>query len=122
MILKHTIECIDKNPRSIKKYLNIFRYVYLLYIANKNIFKNIEEYVLPFWFLISYENKNDMAKIEKNHVHSTWDNMKNGFNGEYPKIKSIFQQLSDNKEVTPLLKQLRGPIKDYFPLTRLLYD
>jgi len=121
VILRNTIECIDKNPRNIKKFLNIFRYIYLLYIANRDSFKSIKEYALPMWFVISYENKKNMATIEKDHPNSTWDDLRSGFNGDYPNIEHIYQQLTKRKEVNNLLSQLNGPIKDYFPLTRLLY-
>ena len=122
MILKHTIDCIDKNPRNIKKFLNIFRYVYLLYIANRDSFKNVKEYALPLWFVISYENKKIMATIEKDHPTSSWDDIKNGFDGKYHEIESIYNKLTDNDEIHDLFSQLNGPIKDYFPLTKLLYD
>jgi hypothetical protein len=69
-----------------------------------------------------YENKDDMATIEKNHFNSTWDDLKSGFNGDYKNIEHIYQQLMENEEVNNFLSQLNGPIRDYFSLTRLLYD
>ena len=72
--------------------------------------------------MISYENKKILATIEKDHLTSSWNDLKNGFDGKYKEIESIYNKLTENDEIHDLFSQLNVPIKDYFPLTRLLYD
>ena len=121
IVLKNSVGLIDSNPRSIKKYMNIFRYVHLLYLVNRDKLEDVNEDYLPIWFLISYQYKKDMPNLEKKYYDRTWQDLL--AEGDLTQgIQNLYQNLKNTKEVKKLNIQPSGPLKGYFQLTRLLYD
>ena len=120
-IIKIATKYIEPNPRNIKKFLNIFRFIHLLYFVNRPDFedKGIIESAIPLWFLLNYKFKDEMLEIQKSNIDSTWDDLFSGFNGRYSMIKSLIARFRKEENMHNLLR-FKGNIKHYFKLTQCI--
>jgi hypothetical protein len=116
-----TTKYVENLPRSIKKFLNLFRFIYLHYIINRENYTNVEDYAIPIWTLISYKFSEELNRLESSYINSKWDSVENGFDGKIIGVKEIITDLKSSSSGAEIMPNINGDLKEYFLLTRCLY-
>jgi hypothetical protein len=64
--LKNVIQALKPStPRSIKRFLNRFRFIYLLWIQNRTLFPDIQPDFLPVWLLLNEMFADEISLIRR---------------------------------------------------------
>lgn len=85
-------------PRAIKRFLNKFRFIYLLWASNKKIFSKIQPKILPAWLLLNDLFPGEFEFFRKRHSNDTLTFDDNKFNKLYP-ILDDFIKLNTHEKL-----------------------
>ena len=113
---------IEANPRSIKRFLNLVRFVHFLRYENRDRFDKIQDVALTFWVFLHYLFPDEVATFRETKCDLTWAEIKNGCNQTCQEIKRFFSAYNEQHGDAGLntTGQLEGSLSQYCDLTRCL--
>lgn len=126
--LINIIELLERNPRSIKRFYNTYRFVHFLYILNSEEFAGLNELALPYWYFIYHQygdaivhayrdlvwNKPDEKNISLSQFFADIEN-------KIPELKDFFIKVDANNSDWAVIYNSGRPVRSYYRLTRAIF-
>ena len=85
-------------PRSIKRFLNRFRFIYLLWSSNRNLFSNVHSNVLPVWLLLNELFPQEISTLRSQFLIGNSDFTSLNSENSFPEFNE-FRNLLDGEDL-----------------------
>ncbi len=122
------IEHLGRNPRSIKRFYNAYRFVHFLYVLNAEKFPGLNELALPYWYFIYHQFGGEITKGYREKVLNQPDENDMSLNQFFkdieqqcPEMKSFLTKVDASNSDWAVIYNSGRPVSSYYNLTRAIF-
>lgn len=126
--LINVIEHLGRNPRSIKRFYNAYRFVHFLYILNAEKFSGLNELALPYWYFIYHQFGSEITAAYRDKVLNRPDEDKiplsqffKDVEEQCPEMKIFLTKVDAFHSDWAIVYNSGRPVSSYYKLTRAIF-
>lgn len=117
---RRVIKYLDPNPRAIKRFVNLFRFLYLLNAIDRDSFNAVKKKAIPLWLILTQrypDEVRDISRLDSGDLVK-WSDLWVGGHEQYPKISTFLSEM--DKDDRTYFTELEESVKPYAQLTRCI--
>lgn len=122
------IEHLDRNPRSIKRFYNAYRFVHFLFVLNSEKFPGLNELALPYWYFIYHQFGSEIAAGYRDKILNQPDENEIPLNQFFkdieeqcPEMKTFLTKVDAFNSDWAVIYNSGRPVSSYYKLTRAIF-